>query len=625
MPRTFVRQYQSYKTDDYADDLAAGSTLESASTDLETDLNAIRSQIKRYAGETKWYTDKTGRDLKTTASDLLDIENKKLLFRSQILTDITVPAAAKSVGTLNCVSKAEMVNGEKVVINDGTRVVNFWSNVSGAYSPPGGYDATNIDVDVNACTDADSVKAVYISAINGATIDITASSGGTGIVSLLHDINGAWNYAITHTVADTDFTVDGMKNGAGNMKVLVQSTGETPSEVAAVDAGTANGALVKVLTTDVGMFSLAEIGGANALNPKNLMVVRDATTGDPILSGGKTIWALFQGEAGIVDGNAFNDTTKQCQLSFVKENATADDLIAVPTADIAGKSINYSYVLRINLDAVPEQAFLSGAFVDQSASVDVTLDNAIDNQSGPATQAQDIEVQITDTKSWAFEDSTGTDKILEIAALAAGDQVNMKVETFTVDNAGLASFTGALEVNTGANGISIGVIADTINAAGDLILNPTLSLKLQPTTDLVFTDQYQAGSGYSTDLVLSDLSTEWDTYKTNFGEVSLLNAISQAYSKAKHDKAVAATTGAVNANDNISGTTTPVNLTNNLLDYDGKNFVDDVDVYLNGVLLRNGANAGANHDVYPGTDPTYGDICLEYKIKSGDQITMVVW
>lgn len=83
MARTFVRQYQSLKSDVYDDAVSPGVAMESASTDIETDLNALRSQVKRYAGETKWYTDKSGRDLKTTASDLLDLEGKKLLFRAR--------------------------------------------------------------------------------------------------------------------------------------------------------------------------------------------------------------------------------------------------------------------------------------------------------------------------------------------------------------------------------------------------------------------------------------------------------------------------------------------------------------------------------------------------------------
>lgn len=504
MARTFVRQYQSYKSDLYDDSLAAGSAMESASTDVETDLNALRSQIKRATGETKWYTALTGRDLKTTAIDLTDLENKKFLFRAQILTDVSVTAAQ-------------------------------------------------------------------------------------------------------------------------NWEVLSVAGSEAPSEVAAVGTGTANGAVVALATN--GAHSLAEVAGVNALNPKNLVIVRDATTGDPILSGGKQVYGLIQGETGMLDGDAFDDTSKRAQISFVIENATADDLIACPVVDIAGKSINYSYVRRINLDNVPEQAFLTGAFVDQSGSVDVTLDNAIDNQSGPASQVQNIEVRIADTKSWAFEDSTGTDKILEVAAAAGGDSVNMKVANLTVVNANSIDFSNGLIVDSSGTDLDIGVTAGQIGSAGklDLVSAAANDLSLLAGGEMIFSDTNKAGSSYSGNLKLAETQAEWTTFDTNFGEVSLLNAISQAYSKSKHDKAVAATTGAINADVNVSGTTAPTNLDATLLNYTGKTFVDDVDVYLNGVLLRNGADASANHDVYPGTDSDYGDLKFEFKLKNGDQITMVVW
>jgi hypothetical protein len=57
-------------------------------------------------------------------------------------------------------------------------------------------------------------------------------------------------------------------------------------------------------------------------------------------------------------------------------------------------------------------------------------------------------------------------------------------------------------------------------------------------------------------------------------------------------------------------------------------FVTDVDVFVNGVLLRNGANAAANEDVYPGTDPSTGDLRFEFTLKGTgskpDVVTVVV-
>lgn len=506
MARTFVRQYQSNKTDTYLDNFSSGQTaLETNITDLEGDLNALRSQVKRIGGETKWYDALTGRDLKTASADLLDLENKKLLFRAQVLTDVTVTTAQ-------------------------------------------------------------------------------------------------------------------------NWEVLSVAGSEAPTEVAAVGAGTANGAVVAIAAS--GAHSLNEVAGQNPLNPKNLVIVRDATSGDPLLSGGKQIYALIQANTGTLDGEAFDDSTKTVQLSFVIENTTADDLIACPVADIAGKTINYSYVRRINFDAVPEQAFLVGAFVDQSGSVDVTLENAIDNQGAtPVTQTTDIDIQIADTKQWAFQEPSGVTDILAIGAASGGDYVNMNVANLDINNTNEADFLNGAVFDSGGTAIHVGNTAGTINSAGklDLASASANDLSLLAGGQLIFSDTYYAGSTYDTPLVLSDSSQEWSDFETAFGEVSLLNAITQAYTKSKHDKMVGATTGHINANTNVSGATAPINLDATLLDYTGKTFVDDVDVYLNGVLLRNGADDTANHDVYPGTDITKGDLKFEFPLKPGDQITMVVY
>ena len=75
--------------------------------------------------------------------------------------------------------------------------------------------------------------------------------------------------------------------------------------------------------------------------------------------------------------------------------------------------------------------------------------------------------------------------------------------------------------------------------------------------------------------------------------------------------------------------TTTSNLDVDLPDYSTVTFVDDCDVYLNGVLLRNGANAAANEDVYPGTTPAQGMLRFEFPLRGGgakpDVLTMIVY
>lgn len=504
MAASLIRQEtQIRKSDTFSAAVAAGATMESGAVNIEDDLNSLRSQIKRYSGETNWYDDITGRTIAGLGTDLTDLEAKRFLFRVQVLTDVSVTAAQ-------------------------------------------------------------------------------------------------------------------------NWEVLSVVGSETPTETAAVGAVTTLGSLVAFHSGTFGTHTLDEIAGANAIQPKNLVVVRDATTGDPIQSGGKTVWGLIQSEI-VTDGHTFNDTTQQVQISFVIENATADDLIACPVVDIAGKSINYSYVTRINLDAIPEQAFLTGVFVDQSAAVDVTLDNAIDNQSGPATQLQDIDVRITDTFGWAFQDSTGAVDIMKVLAAAGGDVVSFNVADFDVNNSNSANFLNGLIADSGGTALNLGVTAGQLDSAGALTLASGAAgdLTINSAGEIVFDDVNKPGT-FGTPLKLSEIAGDWSAYETAFGEVSLLNAIVQANAvNTTRVRTFATVTVAAAVADNITGAAGSPNLDTQLTDYSAMTFVTDVDIYINGSLMVNAA--GATEDAYPGTAPATGDFKLTRKLKVGDKVIMITW
>ncbi|KKN56834.1 hypothetical protein LCGC14_0568160 [marine sediment metagenome] len=98
--------------------------------------------------------------------------------------------------------------------------------------------------------------------------------------------------------------------------------------------------------------------------------------------------------------------------------------------------------------------------------------------------------------------------LIEVTGVGSGDVVGPAGAT---DNA-IARFDGV----TGL------LIQESIIILGD-------TGTMASTGDLGFSDQFQAGSGYATPLILSDASAEWDLFETNFGEVSLLNALNQAF------------------------------------------------------------------------------------------------
>lgn len=422
----------------------------------------------------------------------------------------------------------------------------------------------------------------------------------------------------------TDITVP---NGQ-NFKVLSVAGSEAPSLAAAV-AGSALGAVVAQSALSGAGFAaheLIEVAGPNAISPKNLLVVRDASTGDKVQSSLRDVFALLQYESTGADGGAFNDTSagNRVKVSFVRMNAGLDDLEAVPVADIEDKAVNYSYVRRINLDALPEEAFLSdSAFIDQVAAVDITLDRALDNQGAtPATADTDITIQFADSKSFEIEGPGGTDLLFAITSdsVLADTVGTINVGTLDIDAID-ADFQYGINVATGDVEIEIGMVSGYINSTG------ADDLGIRAAGELYLDDGNQTGSTWAqtAGIKLSDSTAEWDDFEATFGEVSLLASIIEARDASSRARYSALVTGAIAADTNVTGAGGSPNLDAQLGDYSGVTFVSAVDVYVDGQLMENGADASANNDVYPGTAPADGDLKFEFPLVSGSRITMVIW
>lgn len=121
-------------------------------------------------------------------------------------TAVQTPTAA--TGSITVVAAASLVAGtDQFTIDDGfNAATTFTFNTSG--SPP--------VIDISAATTADDVKTATINAINaiGGTLEVTASDGGTGVVTLTHDrLSSAGNQAVTESVSDAGFMVSGLSGG----------------------------------------------------------------------------------------------------------------------------------------------------------------------------------------------------------------------------------------------------------------------------------------------------------------------------------------------------------------------------------------------------------------------------
>ncbi|KKM81514.1 hypothetical protein LCGC14_1329060 [marine sediment metagenome] len=123
----------------------------------------------------------------------------------------------KATGTIQFVAKASLVDGEKFVLDDGTNsAVTFWFNQTGGYTPSGGYDATNIEVDISGDTTAGDVAITAKAAINGVTTGLLITGGAIVAADLSLENDGfgtAGNQAITETVVNAGFTFSGMSSG----------------------------------------------------------------------------------------------------------------------------------------------------------------------------------------------------------------------------------------------------------------------------------------------------------------------------------------------------------------------------------------------------------------------------
>ena len=161
---------------------------------------------------------------------------------------------------------------------------------------------------------------------------------------------------------------------------VVLGLGELPSNTTAAIGSVTTRGTVCAYEATFGAHSLAEVSGSTALSPKNLCAVVDGDTRDPILSSGRQVYALFQSESN-TDGSTLTGTTpNRAQLSFVRINATGDDLEAVPVSDIESTTINFCSRERKALEDLTEQDFLRGAIVDVPAGATVTRQVAYDNQ-----------------------------------------------------------------------------------------------------------------------------------------------------------------------------------------------------------------------------------------------------
>lgn len=414
----------------------------------------------------------------------------------------------------------------------------------------------------------------------------------------------------------------------------ILGTGELPGNTTMAVGNVTTLGTVGAFNATFGTATLDEVAGANALRPKNLVVIwysSGPNIGDPVEDGsGLQIFGLLQTENS-TDGHTATDTTpNRLQMTFVKSNAGGTDLEIVGAGEMDGVIFDYAPVERFALEDIPEEAFLGTNFID-SGVANATRQTTYDNQG--VTPVDLTNTATLDLEgpglSWIIRDDAEAEifRITEgsaggtTALLVSGDMDNFLI------SAGFNNFSnGAVLGASDTRPITVG---STTGGADGEIRTTAGDLMARAAAELLFDDVNQTGSTWAQDgIKLSETTAEWDTFETNFGEVSLLNAFNQlAGSAGVRTRVQTTVTSNVLANSDVNGPGGANNLDVDLPAYDQVTFVTDCDYYLNGNLLRNNAAAGAE-DIYPGTSAAAGDVRLTFDLKGTgskpDQITAII-
>jgi len=399
---------------------------------------------------------------------------------------------------------------------------------------------------------------------------------------------------------------------------VVLGAGEYPSENIAINA-TTKGAVSAQLAGAVGVGAMTEVAGANALNPKNLCAIIDGTTGAPILDGADRVWGLLQVGNLATDGNPFQAAgNDRGQISFVKPNSTHDDLVLVDFNLMGGKTINYSYIFRDDLNSMSEQAFLPETlFADPTAGV-VSLDSAYDGGSVVNVDNTDVDWRLTDTKEFIVSDQAGTTKILRVRALATGDIVELNV-------AGGLDINGDTDGGTFKatfNGVEIGgALGQVLRTGGNLILKTATSgdILLESVAEIRFTTSRE------TALPLDDATAGAISALPGGPHASISAAILHAINSGNVSVGVSVLGSNYGRDVNVPGGAGQSIASPHSIDMNTPSGVDTV-IFLNGRLLY-GGNASTNNDVYAGDTPANGDLKFDFPggVKTGDVIVSLQW
>ena len=206
---------------------------------------------------------------------------------------------------------------------------------------------------------------------------------------------------------------------------------------------------------------------------------------------------------------------------------------------------------------------LLGAIVQAIVGGNILLDDDSYITVTDTGNAADIDMVLNGESKFKIDETDGGVETITLQALGAGSSIGVSSQdnmtlTYNYTN----SYYGTFYIKNNL----FNMLAMDSYGSHTLYSQGSQPLSLSASSDLQFSDGNKSGSTWvSLYLKLSSAASEWNTYKTNFGEVSLFNALSQLV------------TGDVSQLSDLSDIGTSTATAGNLLIADGYNW-DSVSV-----------------------------------------------
>jgi hypothetical protein len=528
---------------------------------LLSDLNLLRTQVRRMTGESDWYTS-------PTVGNNPVFNSKKLLYGVVDKTDISVPAAAYAdISALNLTPYADSSgSAEGIMASTSTPSAGGLKKSEGAHF---------VDI-VNASTGA-AILVNGLRVYGYLYVDNIATPTVERVYFVYFDEATDAEVLITNLSTEQD-------GAATNFEIVYNKRTNLAS-----------------IPEDFALFPgiefepnpLENITLQQAYQGGNSVQLSDAE-GDMIIETDDTDSVanfIVRNEAGSANFFASDTTNSQAEIGDASIDVSLEGDTTVQTGLTFG---------------VTDGQATFGGNVDANAGLDVSGTTNL-GDGGTTNYSQFSATGDLDMVGTA-NTITKSDAQLNLTTTAAQD--------LAVNAAGLLDLDGATVNLDSAGAMSLDAAANSnINVtAGDLDVGTITSgdLNLSSAGDLTFNDSTWAGGGGTPDPL--DFSDASNTNLTGFdtAPVSLIDAINQAR---------AAVTNNFEQGDSIPGATDKdTNITiPNSIDYDDStDFVNNLVFFRNGQKMRSGADAAANFDCYPGS--TLTTVKFEFKWRAEDTL-----